>query len=66
MKKFFRWWRSCPERNHMARRIREARRLRDSSTDEFTHRFQVFRIQALKLQADFCLPPNSNHLHLYE
>ena len=66
VKKFLRWWGSCHERNHMARRIREVRRLRDSSPNEFDHFFQVYRLRALKLQADFCLPPNVNNRHQYE
>lgn len=45
-------------RDAMARKMREARSLRDAVDSEWEKDFQRFRIGALKIQSCFCIPPN--------
>lgn len=58
VRRALRWLRSDPMRDAMARKMREARSLRDAADSEWEKDFQRFRLGALKIQSCFCIPPN--------
>ena len=63
VRRALRWLRSDPMRDAMARKMREARSLRDAADSEWEKDFQRFRLGALKIQSCFCIPPNTPVIH---